>query len=300
VQALGEITSSVEQIPGKGFQVPIWEDPSTVFGLIMGKPVALVTYDMPKFVFQFQCAQTIPFPPIPIIGLTLQGIVKAEFDFAFGYDTKGIQQLIARTPEERRDPKIVALDLLDGLYISDTINADGTGEDVPEIVLSVGIEAAGSVTAAGVASAGIGGGIKAAIEMNFHDIDPDGPNGSQKADGRIRVSELVENFKHGPLCIFDFRGTLGVTLSAFVSIVGITYRFEIADITLLSFDFSCGVTNDPVLGEVLSDGTLRLNMGPYAAERLELNTEDANETFSASTNHSTNPAMKPTPTAAGA
>jgi hypothetical protein len=138
----------------------------------------------------------------------------------------------------------------------------------------------GAVTAAGVASAGVGGGIKATIEMNLHDIDPDGPNGPQKPDGRIRISELIENFKHGPLCIFDFRGSLGVTLSAFLSVVGITYRFEIADITIISFDFSCGVTNDPQLATVLPDGTLRLNMGPYASERQQLNTEDGDENFS--------------------
>ncbi|GAI92495.1 unnamed protein product, partial [marine sediment metagenome] len=46
---------------GSKFAFPIFEDPAQVFGLLMGKPAVLVTYDMPPLTFEFEYTQFFPF-----------------------------------------------------------------------------------------------------------------------------------------------------------------------------------------------------------------------------------------------
>jgi hypothetical protein len=196
---------------------------------------------------------------------------------AFGFDSFGARQFAERGFQPADIPLI-----LNGLYISDTKKVDGTGPDVAELTLRAGIEAFGSLNV-GVASAGVGGGIFATIGFDLHDIDPDGPNGIQKADGKIRADEFIQ-FADMPLCIFDVDGKLTAGLSAFVKIgVGffsITKRFKIAEVTLLDFTFGCdpGDLPEPVLASQSGD-VLTLNMGPRAASRQAPNTEDGNESF---------------------
>ena len=51
------------------------------------------------------------------------------------------------------------------------------------------------------------GGIYANINLNLN--DPDG-------DGRVRLDELVQNFKLGPTHIFDLSGSLDAGLNAYL------------------------------------------------------------------------------------
>ncbi|NOS71718.1 MAG: hypothetical protein HOP33_17550, partial [Verrucomicrobia bacterium] len=259
-QALNKMRSS----PGGGFAFPILDSPSKAFGLFFGKTVDLVTYDMPALEFSFNYVS----PTIHIIGplsAILSGTVGAKIDFAFGYDSSGLQQF-----KDTHDPA----DLLKGFYVSDTAKADGSGADVPEVVLTAGIEAFGAVDVV-IASAGVGGGVFATINMNLHD-----PNN----DGRMRLDEILHELSHGPLCLFDITGKIDGVLSAFVkvgfSIFSKTKRFEIARVTLLDFTAGCDHSFDepPVLA-AQSGGVLTLNMGARAGLRLSGNTSDGDESF---------------------
>ena len=224
----------------------------------------LVLYDMPTLEIGF----TYLSPTIPIIGplgAVLSGTVGAKIHFAFGYDTTGLKKFV-----DTHDPA----DLLTGLFVSDRANPDGTGADVPEVVLQAGIEAFGAINVV-IASAGVGGGIFATIDMNLHD-----PNN----DGRLRIDEILADLKRGPLCLFDMTGKIDGVLSAFVkvgfSIFSTTKHFEIARVTLLDFTFGCD-SNDgtpPVLASQSGD-VLTLNMGPLASKRAHGDKSDGDEDF---------------------
>src|SRR5439155_415334 len=127
----------------------------------------------------------------------------------------------------------------------------------------------------------------------LHDRDPDGPTGPEKPDGKVRLGEIIADFNQGPLCLFDIEGALTAALSAFLKVgfgpFSVTKRFKLAEIKLLDFSFGCGpdgsVPPNPVLAEFdpsLGAGVLRLNAGPFAGARKELDTDDDDETFTVS------------------
>jgi hypothetical protein len=162
----GKLITRLESMPGGGLSLPFLDSPSKVFGLFFGKNVDLITYDMPALELGFSYLS----PTIPIIGplgVFLTGTVSAKIDFAFGYDTAGLKLF-----KDSKNPR----DLLQGLYVSDRANADGTGEDVAEVVLSMGIEAFGGVDIV-IAKAGVGGG-----GWSIPSRDP-APQGSRKGMG---------------------------------------------------------------------------------------------------------------------
>ena len=163
------------------------------------------------------------------------------------------------------------LTLFNGFFLSDTAAADGSGEDVPELTLGGGIAAAAECNL-GVAEVGVGGGIYAEVDFDFHD-----PN----EDGKIRLQELATNFlneaRYGspalaPLAIFDVTGRLYAKLFAFLKVdlffFSIDEEWNITpEITLV--DFEIPFTRVPTLANELSDGVLQLNMGKFAENRLE-------------------------------
>src|SRR5207244_1126751 len=73
---------------GGGFAFPIFEDPAQIFGLLMGRPAVLVTYDLPPFVLDFKYEQSFEIYG-PLFGLVTAGL-GFKVDLAFGYDTQGI------------------------------------------------------------------------------------------------------------------------------------------------------------------------------------------------------------------
>jgi Ca2+-binding RTX toxin-like protein len=273
-----EAVDKMTTVSGGGFSFPVIDNPASLFGLLMGKDVTLVAYDMAPMDFTFVYEQF--FPLIGPLGVTLVGTVDAKMDFAFAFDTFGARQFA----KGGYQPGEIAL-ILNGLYISDTKALDGSGDDVPEVTLAAGIEAFGGINA-GVASAGVGGGIFATIDFNLHDLDPDGPNGPKKTDGKIRANEFIQLIQV-PLRIFDVAGKLTAGLSAFVKLdlglFSVTKRYKIAEVTLLNFDFDFlpGDLPEPVLAGQSGD-VLTLNMGPRAAERHAPNTTDGDEVFTVS------------------
>ena len=114
-----DILDKFKDAPGGGFSLPFIENPASLFRLFLGQDVTLVTYDMPALNFGFDYSQF--FSILGPLGVTLEGNVGVNIDLAFGYDTFGLREFV-----DSKDP----LDLLDGLFISDRANPDGTGEDV--------------------------------------------------------------------------------------------------------------------------------------------------------------------------
>ena len=249
---------------GDFISFPIFDNPSQVFGLLMGKDASLIEVDLPPLDFNFTYSQF--FPIFGPLGASITGTVGALIDPpAFGYDTLGLSHF---ADAGFRDPS----SLFDGLFLA---------SDEPIVVLSGGISAAAEVNLA-VARAGVAGGIFVGIDFMLHD-----PN----EDGKVRLNELVTNVlneaKYGepalaPLAMFDVSGELYAKLFAFIYIDLLFFSLDweqdiTPEITLLDFDIP--FTRKPTLATELSGGVLRLNTGEFAGERLEGDDRDGSEQF---------------------
>jgi Ca2+-binding RTX toxin-like protein len=253
----------------EGFSLPIIDEPSQIFGLLLGQPATLVQYDMGPL--EFGAEYSAFFSLLGPLGVS----INAEFDaqigpLTFGYDTEGISAFAAGG---FRNP----LQLFDGFYVGDTID----GVDVPELQFDLGLWAAAELNLA-VARGGVGGGLFAEIDFDLHDPDD---------DGRVRIKELATNvineFRYGspalsPLAIFDITGKLTAELFAFVKVD--LFLFEIDEswhitdpITLL--DFESDFKRYPTLATELGDGVLQLNMGQFSEQRIEGDRSDGDEAF---------------------
>ncbi len=242
---------------------PILTDPNQLFQVLAGNfdLATFVTYDLPAFSFEFEYSQK--FSIYGPLFATLGGSVGATIDLGIGYDGLGLARYQASGRES---------DLFAGFYVSDRVNADGTGRDVAELTLS-GQITAGVELNAGVASFGLEGGLQLNI---FFDLDD--PN----EDGRVRLDELATNVRindYNPVAIFDISGRLDFFFQAYVEALWGLYRkeFEIARGTLVEFEIP--FERQPQLASSLGDGQLLLHMGPNAAARLRGDTEDGAETF---------------------
>ncbi|MBB3329602.1 Ca2+-binding RTX toxin-like protein [Halomonas campaniensis] len=250
---------------GGGFDFPILNDPAQIFGLLVGRPAVLVTYDMPPFVLDFEYQQSFPVYG-PIFAVITVGL-GMQIDLAFGYDTYGFQTFADGNFEN-------PLDLLGGFYISDRENPDGSGADVPELILT-GEVFAGAEVNLGIGSAGVEGGI--ILTVNFDLYDPD-------RDGRVRLSELLSVIEFeartgspllAPIAIFDISGDIAAQLRAYIKIL--TSKFTV-DITppIVLFEFEIPFDREPILATESGD-TLILNIGDSSHLRLEGDTRDIGE-----------------------
>ena len=213
--ATTDITSSYTGSPITGFQIPILSNPASAFQLLLGKNVPLITYETPQLNLNFGFNEF--FPIIGPLGADLAGQIGAEAQFGFGFDTTGFQQYAA---DDFRDPSLI----LDGFYVSDTQNPDGTGPVTPQVEL-YGSIAAYAALDLGILPAGIGGGLFASVNFTVHD-----PSGT----GLVHLQDLEADVQKGT--IFDATGALQAFLAAYVTIdLGIfshTWNFNIASVTL--------------------------------------------------------------------
>ncbi len=108
----------------------------------------------------------------------------------------GFQQYAA---DDFRDPSLI----LDGFYVSDRQNPDGTGPVAPQVQL-YGSIAAYAALDLGIASAGVGGGLFASINFTVHD-----PSGT----GLVHLEDLEADVQKGT--IFDASGALQAFLDAY-------------------------------------------------------------------------------------
>ncbi len=256
---------------GGGFSFPVFDDPSQIFGILMGEPATLVAYDMAPLVFEFEWSQF--FSIFGPLGVSINIEFGAEIDFDFGYDTLGIQQFV-------EGGFVNPGALLNGFFIGDVVD----GVDVPEISLFGRLFAAAELNLA-IAKAGVAGGIGA--EINFNLFDPN-------ADGKVRIEELIGNFENqlrapndadkflAPLAIFDVTGEIFAELFAFLKIdlffFSLDKKFDITPrVTLL--DFEIDFFRPPKLATELDNGDLILNLGEFSESRLLGDLSDGDETF---------------------
>lgn len=251
------------------FDFPIINDPTQIFNLLLGKDAVLMTYDLKPLVAEFSFKQS--FPVYPPLYVAILGEIAAEADFAFGFDTAGIAEF---ADTGFRNPLVI----FNGFYVSDTDLPTGEfGTDVPELTLSGFLGAAAELNL-GIASAGVGGGV--GLNVFFDLFDP-------SRDGKVRVPEMINSivneFRYGspalaPLALFDVSGEVFAKLFAYIEFLFFEYEFDITPpITLLEFDIP--FTRAPTLATDIGDGVLQVNIGEFASQRLNNNTEDGDETF---------------------
>ncbi len=244
-----------------GFSFPIFDSPSLIFQLILGKNVDLVRFNMPPLDFLFSYTQSIPI--FPILMLEFTGSIGGGVKFDFGYDTRGLREFKESGYSDFST-------LLDGFYVADSRNGN---EDIPEVYLRGGITAGARVDVV-VGSISGGGGLDMTIAFDLNDPDD---------DGKVYLDELQHNLAHGLLCLFDTSGELAITFYVKLKIGVDPFSYtKRKDFRRVIFDFNIECPEgdtDPVLGTVGADGTLTLNMGPNAGQRVSGDITDGDEMF---------------------
>jgi Ca2+-binding RTX toxin-like protein len=238
-----------------GFSFPFLDNPEEILGLFFGRNMTLVAYDLPPLEFGFDFSIYVPiWGPL---GARFAGGIGAIIDLAFGYDTQGFFSFANGGFEN-------PIDLIDGFFVYDDNPFTGTpGIDVPEVTVTGEITAAAELNAV-VASAGVGGGIFATIGFDLNDPDQ---------DLRIRLDEILANLylalEEGPLALFSVDALIEAKLFAYIEALFGLWRKEFQfGPSLPLYEEHFELEPDPVLATDLGDGTLRLNIGQYAEDRV--------------------------------
>jgi Ca2+-binding RTX toxin-like protein len=242
---------------------PFLDNPMEIVGLLFGHHTSLIELNAPPLTVGFDWEQSFPiYPP-------LYGVVGFGFEFGidvgFGFDTYGIERF---AKSDFTNPALI----FDGFYLMD--------EPGPELYFSFNL-AVGAELSLLIASAGVK--LQGTATIGFDWFDPN-------EDSRVHLSELINTLEHefrndnplAPLTIFDLTGELILELLAYLSIdfglFEVEYEFPILpEITLFTFEYDFNRT--PILATDLGNGTLQLNMGPNAIDRLNGDTSDGSEAF---------------------
>ena len=196
-----------------GFDLPLLTKPETAIQLLIGKQdVPVLSYQMPKLGFDFNIEQKFPIWG-PIKGL-LEGKFSASAHLGFGYDTYGLSEWKNSNFAAGSADK-----LLDGFYVSDRENADGTGPDVDELSLDASI-AVGAGLDVKIAEGYVKGGIQGKVGIDLIDIGEFQPKGG--GDGKIRVSEIDSRISK-PWELFDVTGQVNAFLGAQVKSISVKF-----------------------------------------------------------------------------
>ena len=294
MQAVLNEAANMPNNRGRGFVIPLIDDPSSAFGLLLGQDVDLFIYDLPVFddSFSIPLATINPYP-------YLSGNVELDYEFKLqldvGFDTYGLRRF---KDSNYSDPSLI----FEGFYVTDT---DENGRDVPEVFFN------GSLNVGGNATVGIPGFITAVdanlggelvadnITLNLRD------GSGLDRDGRVRPSEMrlaYQGNSNNPLCIFDSSGSLYGELGASIwlgieidTLLGsYTRTFYERDwgfgrTTFLDLNNLCAAPEPAPQLAVQEGSTLYLNMGQDrttpggadfgASQRLTYNTADHSEEF---------------------
>ncbi|MEI7464470.1 MAG: hypothetical protein WCJ87_03920, partial [Burkholderiales bacterium] len=178
-----------------GFDFPLFNNPASLFGLLTGNDVTLVTYTTPALNASLPFS-TPQFPVLPpVIFGNIFGAVGFDAQFSFGYDTLGVKHY-----GQTNDPA----SLLDGFYVGDW---DASGRDVPELSVygELGLRVSLQDWLAPIVQAGASGALRATIDFNLND-----PNN----DGKVRWDEIARNLDLGPIYLFDTSGSVDFRVQA--------------------------------------------------------------------------------------
>lgn len=173
----GGLIKDFKRISGVKFN--LFDSSSNAVKMLIGQPVNLFTYDMPELSLNFSVQKEKTIEPYPVV-VSIGGSVGISADLAFGYDTYGLQQWADANYAANQSSKA-----FNGFYISDRANPDGTGEDVNEFKLDLGVEIAGGVGITYKPAVSLWGGpygeLKGGPRFDLND-----PN----KDGKVRGDEL--------------------------------------------------------------------------------------------------------------
>ncbi|MBR6449243.1 MAG: calcium-binding protein [Fibrobacter sp.] len=249
--------SSVDS-DGYGFSLPFLMDGDgeisvrqlgiSTIQFLFGQDVDLIKYNMRPLILDFDWSKSFAIvgPLFADIGFSF-GV---DIDLCFGYDTCGLR---AWKDSGFRD----LWALTDGFYIDDLRN----GEDVSEVIFYSGITAGASVGG----RAGIDVGVNLNINLNFDD-----PNN----DGKIRLTELADNLANSPMAMFDTSMTLQARAFAYLDLFFYRKEWDLWKSGALELFNTEKVSKEtPVLATV-QDGDVVVNIGEYAAKRLNGNVAD--------------------------
>ncbi|MEG4107675.1 DUF4347 domain-containing protein [Microcoleus sp. S13_C5] len=196
-----------------GFDLPLLTKPETAIQLLIGKPdVPVFSYQMPQLGFDFNIDQKFPIWG-PIEGL-LEGNFSASAHLGFGYDTYGLNEWKNSNFDAGSADKV-----LDGFYVSDRENADGTGLDVDELSLDASI-AVGAGIDAKIVEGYVKGGIQGKVGIDLIDIGEFQPK--QGGDGKIRTSEITSRISK-PSVLFDVTGQVNAFLGAEAKVISVKF-----------------------------------------------------------------------------
>ncbi|HET9823430.1 MAG TPA: LEPR-XLL domain-containing protein [Burkholderiaceae bacterium] len=255
------LTNLRDQTLVPGLTMPIFESPLEGIRLLIDRDADLVKYELPELGVSFEYLQV--FPVWGPLAVSIEISFGFDLDLhAVGYDTYGYRRF---AEGGFRNGAL----LFDGFFLAD---GETKGTDDPEITFEFGLVGAAELNI-GIARAGVGGGIDAVINFDWHDSVP---------DGNIHASEIIGNIiaeNGNPLAPFDVSGELTFELFAFleISLLGIDEKFPITGKQTL-FSFNENFDRNPLLGDVQS-GTLFLSMGPNAEDRLNGDKSDGHEEF---------------------
>ena len=190
------------------------------------------------------------FPCLGLLGRSSPGSLGATAHFGFGYDTTGLREYFKASSSDQRQLSM----LLDGLYVSDRQNADGTGNDVPEVTLTGGIDAAAELNL-GIASAGVSGGIFADMSISTWTI--------RITTARCVWTRWSRSSSAGRCAVFDVSGELTAGLKRVHQVPlqqedvqhcdGQTAGLQRTIVPRVPLD------PDPILATLLPGGVLQLN-----------------------------------------
>jgi Ca2+-binding RTX toxin-like protein len=266
------------QNPHIHFDFPLLSNPSTgIAQLLLGQDVSLVHFRADYQNEQASFGGNLPFPFVPVaVDIAFGGTVTMDAALGIGYDTKGIREFAKAF---LLNPNMVPVtDLKDGLFLDGDTHASVLG-NLDGILVAIGP----------LASAVISGG----LDANFN-LALDNP----QKDPKLYL------FQNPNPCLFDASGAVSFEVSGVVGILVlplpglIVYPFDVGPETLLSLSdcianpfevpptFRLAGPAIPVPGQtnefIAADpgGTLTLNMGPHAMDRISFDTTDGAEVFS--------------------
>ncbi len=274
--ASGDVRSAFNQTIDKskgGWSIPLLTDAGTALKLLLGQTddIDLVLFDLPAIDARFSNTMFFGIPGLPdAVRKLLSSALKLEISTGFnlkagavfGYDTFGL----ARFLDTGR-----VKDLADGFFVDDEISTrigpDGVVQTIDEPILHLDGFVAAEIDFNLV---GASGRLDGAFNLDLFD-----PN----EDGKVRLGEITNFIENGqPECIFEFDGSLGGHLSVWWDFKVASGSYTFLDTNIIGpFAFSC--PRDPILATELGGGDLRLNMGRFAAERVNVNTDDIAEDF---------------------
>jgi Ca2+-binding RTX toxin-like protein len=274
-----------------GFKFPIFDNPASLFGLVMGQDVELISFDSGPLSLGFSWRQS--FGPVyapPPVFITLSGSASISARFMAGLDTKGIRNAIEAISS---GAPVKPIDILDGLYFKTT---DDKGNAVPVVTLK-GEIAAGAEVSVVILKVGVEGGVSLTVGFMWND-----PNN----DGKFRTSEFLQRLLVNPICLFTTSGKLSVFLRVYFEInlflFSKKWSFTLVNATLL--DFRAQPDCDPPppqLGGTVGD-TLVVFAGKFGqtaqrGHKAWSNTGDtyAGDVFKVYALHFADPATDPSP-----